>query len=112
MPGVCCRLHLAVFCALYCLRLCNHIILALNTCTTCYVVHVGLSVVHMRNVFVLSSILLGPLDCKCAAVHLKKVEKKTHQEDITGAITMTASDQLQMTDYVLKYYEDSDVEDT
>ena len=43
---------------------------------------------------------------------LKKVEKKTHQEDITGAITMTASDQLQMTDYVLKYYEDSDVEDT
>jgi len=56
--------------------------------------------------------LLGPLDCKCAAVLLKKVEKKTHQEDITGAITMTASDQLQMTDYVLKYYEDSDVEDS
>jgi len=25
---------------------------------------------------------------------------------------MTASDQLQMTDYVLKYYEDSDVEDS
>ncbi len=65
-----------------------------------------------ESVFVLSSTLLRPLDCKCAAVQLKKVEKKTHQEDITGAITMTASDQLQMTDYVLKYYEDSDVEDT
>ena len=48
----------------------------------------------------------------CAAVQLKKVEKKTHKEDITGAITMSASDQLQMTDYVLRYYEDSDVEDT
>ncbi|DBA92440.1 hypothetical protein WJX77_000486 [Trebouxia sp. C0004] len=45
-------------------------------------------------------------------VQLKKVEKKTHSEDIAGAITMTASDQLQLTDYVLKYYEDSDVEDT
>ncbi len=65
-----------------------------------------------ESVFNLSSTLLGPLDCKCAAVLLKKVEKKTHQEDITGAITMTASDQLQMTDYVLKYYEDSDVEDS
>ncbi len=65
-----------------------------------------------KTFVVLSFTLLGSLGCKCDAVLLKKVEKKTHQEDITGAITMTASDQLQMTDYVLKYYEDSDVEDT
>ena len=45
-------------------------------------------------------------------MQLKKVEKKTHKEDLTGAITMSAADQLQMTDYVLRYYEDSDVEDT
>jgi len=77
------------------------------SCYTCW----AFSYAH-ETLFVLSSTLSRPSECKCDAVQLKKVEKKTHREDITGAITMTASDQLQMTDYVLKYYEDSDVEDT
>lgn len=46
------------------------------------------------------------------AVVRKKVEKKTHQEDLTGAISMSATDQLQLTDYVLKYYDEDDFEET
>lgn len=46
------------------------------------------------------------------AVIRKKVEKKTHVEDLTGAISMSATDQLQLTDYVLKYYDDDDFEET
>lgn len=46
------------------------------------------------------------------AVQRKVVEKQKHQEDITGAITMTATEQLELKDYVLRYYEDDDVEET
>lgn len=45
-------------------------------------------------------------------VQRKVVEKQKHQEDITGAITMTATEQLELKDYVLRYYEDDDVEET
>ena len=40
------------------------------------------------------------------------MEKQRHVEDTTGAITMSATDQLSLTDYVLRYYEDEDFEDT
>ena len=42
----------------------------------------------------------------------KKVEKKTHEEDPTGAISMSATDQLALTDYVLQYYDEDDYEET
>ena len=45
------------------------------------------------------------------AVVRKKVEKETHKEDLTGAISMSATDQLQLTDYVLKYYDEDDFEE-
>lgn len=42
----------------------------------------------------------------------KKVEKKTHEEDLTGVTSMSATDQLSLTDYVLKYYDEDDFEET
>lgn len=42
----------------------------------------------------------------------KKVEKKTHHEDLTGTISMSATDQLSLTDYVLQYYDEDDYEQT
>lgn len=47
-----------------------------------------------------------------AAVVRKKIEKKTHEEDSLGTISMSATDQLDLTDYVLKVYDDDDYEDT
>lgn len=47
-----------------------------------------------------------------AAVVRKKVEKKTHEEDLTGVTSMSATDQLSLTDYVLKYYDEDDFEET
>lgn len=46
-----------------------------------------------------------------AAVKKVVVEKKTHEEDITGAISMQAKDQLTLKDYVLNYIDEGDEEE-
>lgn len=42
----------------------------------------------------------------------KVVEKKTHAEDELGAISMKATDQLTLKDYVLRYIDEDEEEDT
>ena len=64
------------------------------------------------TLYVLKNTLCMSFAMNVAAVIRKKVEKKTHEEDLTGEISMKATDQLQLTDYVLKYYEDDDFEET
>lgn len=49
--------------------------------------------------------------CPAAAVFRKKEEKTTHEEDSLGTISMSATDQLDLTDFVLTVYEDDDYED-
>ncbi len=67
---------------------------------------------HTHRICVLDHVLSNNGAWLCAAVQKKVVEKKTHQEDVTGAISMTATDQLTLKDYVLRYYDEEDVEET
>ena len=39
------------------------------------------------------------------------VEKKTHEEDEIGAISMKATDQLTLKDYVLRYIDEDEEEE-
>lgn len=48
--------------------------------------------------------------CLDNAVKKKVVEKKTHSEDDIGAISMKATDQLTLKDYVLKYIDEDEEE--